>query len=121
MAGKPWSETLKNILEIDDQKAFISFDPELEVFRGEFLGLSGGADFYATTVDGLLSEGRNSLEVYLELCREKGIEPYKAFSGRFNVRLSPDLHQAAVAAAAAENKSLNDWVSQTLEAAVQGN
>ena len=44
------------------------------------------------------------------MCKEKGIEPYKDFSGRFNVRMNPDLHAAAVHAAAARGKSLNDFV-----------
>jgi predicted HicB family RNase H-like nuclease len=112
---------MRNIVDIDGHKAVISFDPELEMLRGEFQGLSGGADFYAESVEGLLVEGRKSLEVYLEMCREKSIEPFKAFSGRFNVRLDPALHEAAVIAAAAESKSLNDWVSEAIEYASQRN
>ena len=43
------------------------------MFRGEFAGLNGGADFYATTVDGLKEEGRKSLKVFLEMCAEDGV------------------------------------------------
>jgi predicted HicB family RNase H-like nuclease len=89
------------------------------MLRGEFLGLSGGADFYASSVDGLLVEGRQSLQVYLDMCREKNIEPFRAFSGKFNVRLDPALHEVAVVAAAAESKSLNDWVSDAIETAAR--
>ena len=46
-------------------------------FRGEFIGLSGGADFYAETILALAAEGRASLRVYLDLCREKGVEPFR--------------------------------------------
>lgn len=110
---------MRNIVDIDGHKATVSFDPELEMLRGEFLGLTGGADFYAGSVDGLLEEGRKSLEIYLEMCREKNIEPFKSFSGRFNVRLDPALHKAAVIAAASESKSLNDWVSEAIEHAAR--
>ena len=41
---------MKNIIEIDGQKAVVSFDPDINMLRGEFLGLSGGADFYAADV-----------------------------------------------------------------------
>ncbi|MDW9701716.1 toxin-antitoxin system HicB family antitoxin [Sinorhizobium meliloti] len=44
------------------------------------------------------------------MCREKGIEPRRKFSGKFNVRLDPEDHAAAVVAAAAAGKSLNEWV-----------
>jgi len=110
---------MRNLLEIDGHKAVITFDPDIGLFRGEFLGLSGGADFYAGSVEGLLAEGRTSLKVYLEACREEGLEPYRRFSGRFNVRLDPEVHEAAVRAAAAERKSLNEWVAQVIAAAAQ--
>ncbi|EID3926152.1 hypothetical protein LCC41_004235 [Salmonella enterica] len=42
-----------NILNIDGQKAVITFDPEIEMFRGEFICLNGGADFYAYSVEEL--------------------------------------------------------------------
>ena len=86
------------------------------MFRGEFLNLSGGADFYASDIDGLKREGSQSLKVYLDMCREKGIEPYKSYSGRFNVRMSPDLHAAIVCKAAAQGKSLNDLIIEAVTA-----
>ncbi len=109
---------MKNVLEIAGQKAVVSFDPDIGMFRGEFLGLAGGADFYAASVQGLEHEGERSLKVYLDMCREKGIEPYRAFSGKFNVRLDPRVHEKAVVAAASENKSLNEWVAEAIEAAM---
>jgi predicted HicB family RNase H-like nuclease len=108
---------MKNILDIDGCKAVISLDPDIGLFRGEFLGLSGGADFYAKDLEGLIEEGRASLKVYLEDCATRGLEPYKAYSGRFNLRLDPTLHAAAANAAAAENKSLNEWIADKIRAA----
>ena len=40
---------MKNVLKIDDYSAVIEFDPEINQFRGEFIGLNGGADFYGTS------------------------------------------------------------------------
>lgn len=108
---------MNNVIYIEGHKAVVSFDPEIAMFRGEFLGLSGGADFYAQSVAGLEAEGRKTLEVYLEVCREKGLEPYRAFSGKFNLRLDPKLHEMATIAAAAGGKSLNEWVTEAIEAA----
>ncbi|ARQ78757.1 type II toxin-antitoxin system HicB family antitoxin [Oxalobacter formigenes] len=105
---------MNNIMIIDGQKAVIQYDPEIEMFRGEFLGLSGGADFYASDIDGLKKEGKRSLDVYLEMCKEKGIEPYKSYSGRFNIRMSPELHAEVAIKAAASGKSLNDLVVEAV-------
>lgn len=107
-----------NIIEIDGHKAAIAFDPDINMFRGEFTFLSGGADFYADTVQKLYDEGRTSLRIYLEACREKGIEPEKNFSGRLNLRLDPETHKAASVAARAAHESLNEWASKVIKSAV---
>ena len=105
---------MKNVIEIDGHRAVVAFDPEIRMFRGEFLGLNGGADFLAEDVEGLFREGRISLKVFLDMCAEKGISPFREYSGRFNVRLDPKTHEAAALAAAASNKSLNEWVADTI-------
>ncbi|MBS9430320.1 type II toxin-antitoxin system HicB family antitoxin [Photorhabdus akhurstii] len=57
---------INNTLKIDGHMAVITFDPEIEMFRGEFVALNGGADFYVYSVDEL---------------KKDGIEPYKLYSG----------------------------------------
>lgn len=46
-----------NILTIDNHRAVISYDPDTDMLRGEFLGLNGGADFYASDIPTLKVEG----------------------------------------------------------------
>lgn len=108
-----------NVIEIDGEKAVVAFDPDIQMLRGEFVGLNGGADFYATSVHDLIEEGHKSLAAYLEMCREKGIEPRRKFSGKFNVRLDPGDHAAAVIAAAAAGKSLNEWIIGAIREAAE--
>jgi len=110
---------MKNTLIIDGKKATIAFDPEINMFRGEFIGLNGGADFYAASVEKLIEEGQKSLKVFFELCAEENIEPRRHFSGRFNIRLDPALHAAAVQAASAHDMSLNEWISTIIAEATQ--
>jgi predicted HicB family RNase H-like nuclease len=105
---------MMNIMEINGYRAVIQYDPEIEMFRGEFIGLNGGADFYAKDVDNLRQEGEISLRVFLEMCREEGVEPRKEYSGKFNLRLPPELHTELALKAASSGKSLNQWVTETL-------
>ena len=109
---------MRNVIDIDGHKAVVTLDSKTKTLRGEFLGLNGGADFYADAVPALIEEGRTSLRVFFATCREHGIEPTKEFSGKFNLRLPPKLHQAAAAAAAAAHQSLNEWVAAKIEQAV---
>lgn len=103
-----------NTMEINGYEAVISYDPEIKMFRGEFVALNGGADFYATDVEGLYKEGEISLKVFLEMCREDGVDPRKHFSGKFNLRVPPSLHERLAVQAAAHGKSINAWVVELL-------
>jgi predicted HicB family RNase H-like nuclease len=106
-----------NTMTINGHEAVISFDADLQMFRGEFVGLNGGADFYAKDVDGLRREGEISLRIFLEACAEDGVDPRKHFSGKFSLRVDPELHEAAVIAAAARGLSLNQWASEAIRQA----
>ncbi|MFA5521223.1 MAG: type II toxin-antitoxin system HicB family antitoxin [Castellaniella sp.] len=64
-----------NTMIIDSYQAVITFDPDIQMFRGEFLGLNGGADFYGKDVESLQHEGKISLKVFLDACAEDDIEP----------------------------------------------
>ena len=104
-----------NIIEVESYKAKIEYDPELDMFRGEILGLNGGADFYGKNPTELRREFKKSLKAFLEVCEEKGISPRKEYSGKFNLRIPPKLHSEIAARATAEDKSINQWVADKLE------
>ncbi|MCD6388271.1 MAG: type II toxin-antitoxin system HicB family antitoxin [Desulfobulbaceae bacterium] len=105
---------MMNTMEINGFKATINYDPDINMFRGEFLGLNGGADFYAKDIEGLHKEGEISLQVFLEMCEEEGIEPRKEYSGKFNLRVPANLHAEIASRAAATGKSLNQWLVDLL-------
>ena len=65
----------KSVLDIGGLEAVITFDPDIRMWRGEFVTLNGGADFLATNIEDLHREASTSLKVYLDLCAEKGVEP----------------------------------------------
>lgn len=104
-----------NLLTIGNQRAVVTYDPDTDMLRGEFVGLNGGADFYANDIPSLKLEGAKSLAAFLEVCKENGIEPVRHFSGRFNARIDPSLHARAVEAAAAEGISLNQFIERAIE------
>ena len=104
-----------NIMSLEGYEAKIEYDAELDLFRGEVLGLSGGADFYGKNPKELRSEFKKSLHVFLEVCREKGIEPRRNYSGKFNLRISPDLHERLAIVAQAEGKSINTVAQEALQ------
>lgn len=104
-----------NLMTIDGYQAKIEYDEDLDLFRGEILGLNGGADFYGKTPKALRTEFKKSLDVFLKVCREKGVEPRRNFSGKFNLRISPELHERLAIAAQAEGRSINSLAQEALQ------
>ena len=104
-----------NMMTLGEYNAKIEYDAELDLFRGEILGLNGGADFFGKNPKELRAEFRKSLEVFLDVCREKGIEPHRNFSGKFNLRIPPDLHEKLALVAQAEGKSINTVAQEALQ------
>ena len=103
-----------NLMTLQDYSAKIEYDAELDLFRGEILGLSGGADFYGKNPTELRAEFRKSLKVFLDVCAEQGIEPKRNYSGKFNLRIPVELHEKLAIVAEAEGKSLNALAHEAL-------
>ena len=72
----------RNTLVIDGHQTVISDVPDINMFRGEFVGLNGGADFVAENVSRLIAEGKVSLREFLDVCRKRGIEPNRQYQGK---------------------------------------
>ena len=104
-----------NMMTLDGFSAKIEYDTDLDLFRGEILGLNGGADFYGENPKELRTEFKKSLQVFLAVCHEKGIEPRRNYSGKFNLRISPDLHEKLAIVAQAEGKSINTLAQEALQ------
>ena len=103
-----------NLMSVNEYHAKIEYDAELDMFRGEILGLAGGADFYGKNPKELQAEFKKSLQAFLDVCREKGIGPRRNYSGKFNLRIPVDLHGRLASLAEAEGKSLNTLAQEAL-------
>ena len=111
---------MKGLIDIDGYPAVISYAEDMDMLRGDFVGLNGGANFYAKDIKGLRREGEISLGVFLESCQKDNIQPRKQFSGKFPVRTTPELHEAIYLASISSGaKSLNAWIVNALSKQVK--
>ena len=96
----------------------VEYDDEAKILHGEVLDTKDVITFQGTTVDEIESAFRESIDDYLAFCRERGEEPDKPFSGKFILRISPELHHKLANEARKSDKSLNNWVTGVLKASV---
>ncbi len=92
----------------------IEFDDEAEIFYGEVINTRDVITFQGSSVKELKQEFINSVEDYLAFCAQRGEKPEKPFSGRFNLRLDPELHREAYTCAKQAGMSLNNWVANAI-------
>ena len=95
--------------------ATVEFDPDDRVFHGRVNDIADVVTFEGTSVDELEAAFHNAVEQYVAFCEEQGRTPQRPYSGRFLVRVSPEMHRRAAEAAARAGESMNAWVQNAIE------
>lgn len=99
--------------------ARVEFDAEDRIFVGHIAGIRDIVGFHGESVDELEAAFHEAVDDYLAVCKKLGQAPDKPYSGRVMLRLPPDLHARASAAAQVTGLSFNQWAAQALEQAAQ--
>lgn len=99
--------------------AKVEFDDGADLFHGEVINLRDVITFQGQTVDELHQALKDSIDDYLEFCAERGETPEKPYSGKFMVRVEPELHKTIAIKARKDGKSLNSWIHDTLAKATE--
>ena len=95
--------------------ASIKFDDEAEIFYGEVINTRDVITFQGKSVDQLEKSFQESISDYLNWCKEDGVNPEKPYSGKFNLRIPPELHKQIALAAHKMKLSLNKFVEKALK------
>jgi len=111
------TERIKQMMEYKGYHAEIKYSDEDRLFVGQVVGVSDTLAFHGASVSELEQMFHQSIDNYLELCREFGKVPEREYKGKFNVRIPAALHRTAVLCAKQREMSLNDFVTRALEAA----
>ncbi len=93
----------------------VAYDNEAKIFHGELVGMQAVITFQGTTVEELETAFKDSVDDYLDWCKQRRKAPEKPFSGKFNLRLSSELHAKLASNAKKENMSLNSYLNEALE------
>ena len=105
------------MMEHKGYRAVVTFDDAVDVFHGEVMDTRDVIVFEGTSAAQLRKEFEFSVDDYLKVCEERGRTPDKPFSGKIPLRIPSAVHRAATAAARAHGKSLNAWITETVEEA----
>ena len=99
--------------------AKVVFDEDADIFHGEVINLRDVITFEGETVNKLKKAFHDSVDDYLEFCSERGEDPEKPYSGRFVVRVEPELHKTIAIEARKRGQSINSLVSEAISKAIE--
>jgi predicted HicB family RNase H-like nuclease len=96
----------------------VEYDENAEIFCGEVINIKDVITFQGKTVKEIKKAFIDSIDDYLDFCSSRGEKPEKPFSGKLNLRLTPDIHREAYIVAKHEGVSLNSWIVDTVKEAI---
>jgi predicted HicB family RNase H-like nuclease len=101
-------------MEYKGYMGMVEFDAEAKIFHGDIINTRDVITFRGTTVNEIELAFKASIDDYIAWCKEDGVEPEKPYSGKFNVRLSPELHRQIAILAKKRKVSLNSFVEKAI-------
>ena len=107
-------------MEFKGYHADVSFDDKADILHGEVRGIRDVVTFQGKSVLELKTAFEESVEEYIRFCEGRGRAPETPFSGDIPLRVTPEVHRAAVEAAQIEGKSLNAWLADAIRQAAAG-
>lgn len=96
--------------------ATIEFDDIAGIFHGEVIDTKDVITFQGTSAKELKKAFKDSVDDYLEFCKNREVKPDKPFSGKFIVRIPKELHRDIYIKSAQEGTSINNYIKKALQA-----
>ena len=106
------------MIEYKGYTAKVEFDDKAEIFHGEVIGIKDVVTFQGRTAKELKKAFKDSVDDYVDFCSKRGEAPDKPFTGKFVVRLSPELHRKIYVSAKLSGESINAWLNEKLNRVV---
>ena len=109
------------MMEYKGYSAKVEFDSDANIFHGEVINLRDVITFEGETVKELKQAFQDSVDDYLDFCAQRGEAPEKPYSGKFVIRVEPELHKNITIEARKAGKSLNVWICDAIYKALKDN
>ena len=102
------------MMEYKGYLGIVEYDSEAKIFHGDIINTRDVITFQGKTVNEIEQSFKESINDYITWCEEEEVEPEKPYSGKFNIRLSPELHRQIAVMAKKMRVSLNSFVEKAI-------
>jgi len=110
---------MSNQMQYKGYTTSMTFDPEDKIIVGRILNVDDIISFHGESVADFEERFHSAVDEYIAACAALGSEPERPASGKLMLRVTPQVHAAALKAAARSGMSLNKWAEGALGAAAR--
>ena len=108
-----------NFMSYKGYTASMVFDAEDKIIVGRVLDIDDIISIHGESISAFETNFHTTVEDYLAASKELGTLPEKPASGKVMLRIAPEIHAAALKAAARSGTSLNKWAEGALSKAAR--
>ena len=115
-----------NTLKYKGYEGSVDFDFSDNLLSGKVLGIRAGLvavhswAFSGWHPSAMQTAFRQTIDDYLQYCKNENLVPEKPFSGNLNIRLGSERHQAIAAYARQHGIKINDAIRSAIDRFVSG-
>ena len=110
---------MSNAMTYSGYTASMVFDADDKIIVGRVLDIDDIISFHGESVADFEANFQSAVDNYIAASRELGSAPEKPASGKLMLRIAPEVHAAALKAAAKSGTSLNKWAEKALGTAAR--
>ena len=105
---------MKNVMSYKNYAGTVEYSEDDDILFGRIVGIDDVISYEGESVATLRQSFHDAVDGYLAHCQSIGKEPNRPYSGKFVLRLPPNLHARLAAQAQAVGKSLNQYAVDIL-------
>ena len=110
---------MSDLLEYKGYQGTVEYSATDNLLYGKVVGIRGLLLYQGDSLQSLKKDFEEFVDAYLDVCERENMEIQKPYKGKFNVRISPDLHKNLAYRAAANGQSLNSTVEEAIRRYVE--
>lgn len=105
---------MKNTMSYNGYTGTVEYSESDNILFGRIAGIDDIISYEGESVSELRIAFQSAVDDYLAHCAATGKEPNRPYSGKFTLRIEPELHARLAAQARAMGKSLNQYAADLL-------
>lgn len=102
------------MMRYKDYIGIVEYDDVAKIFHGEIINTRDVITFQGKSVSEIEKAFQDSIDDYLNWCKEDDVNPEKPFNGKIALRIEPKLHREIASLSKQRKISINKFITKAI-------